>query len=144
MLPFPITSLHCHIWGGFNRRVPAFTCFKNHRVSSHRCPLGPTRGVTGGTGGLGHKGPGTDEPETLHNFQFAFMELSTCCHLLPNVLCKSAFTFMVLINLVRSLVCQAGRGRRWGSVHALPAEAFGFGMKPISDSKIRGSHEAVV
>lgn len=89
--------------------------------------------------------PGTDELETLDNFQFSFMELGTCCHLLPNVQRKSAFTFMVLINLIINLACQAGGGGgRWGCACALPAEAFGFGTKAISELKIRGSHKAVV
>lgn len=51
---------------------------------------------------------GTDEPEPLHHFQFSFMERSTCCHLLPNAQCKSAFTFMVLINLIISCARWAG------------------------------------
>lgn len=92
--------------------------------------------------------PGTAELETLDNFQFSFMELGTCCHLLLNVQCKSAFTFMVLINLIINLACQLGvggeGGRRWGWAGTLPAEACGFGTKPVSEPKTGESHGAVV
>lgn len=73
---------------------------------------------------------GTDEPEPLHHFQFSFMERGTCCHLLPNAQCKSAFTFMVLINLIIS--CARWAGERKAPVPCSrppPTESLQFGGK---------------
>ena len=48
---------------------------------------------------------------------------------------------MVLINLITSLACQAGERQALGLCMHPPSS---FGTKPISEPKIRGSHEAVV